>query len=75
MMADIHPSNTQHLASMGTKILNFAYFFAFKFRRDTSQSYEGMSSVHWAPTWAVIELVCVITSFYVEGKYGFFFFF
>lgn len=26
-----------------------------------------MSSVHWAPYWAVIELVCVITSFYVEG--------
>nr|XP_058963214.1 mucin-2-like [Pocillopora verrucosa] len=31
------------------------------------QSYEEMSSVHWAPNWAVIELVCVITSFYVEG--------
>ena len=36
MMADIHPSNTQHLASMGTRVLNFAYLFAFKFRRDTS---------------------------------------
>ena len=36
MMADIHPSKTQHLASMGTRILNFAYLFAFKFRRDTS---------------------------------------
>lgn len=36
MMADIHPSKTQHLASLGTRILNFAYLFAFKFRRDTS---------------------------------------
>lgn len=36
MMADIHLSKTQHLASMGTRILNFAYLFAFKFRRDTS---------------------------------------
>ena len=36
MMADMHPSKTQHLASMGTTILNFAYLFAFKFRRDTS---------------------------------------
>lgn len=36
MMADIHPSKTHHLASLGTRILNFAYLFAFKFRRDTS---------------------------------------
>ena len=77
MMADIHPSKLSiYLVWVpGSWILLTFLLLSLEGILAYRQSYEGMSSVHWAPYWAVIELVCVITSFYVEGKYRFFFFF